>query len=158
MTSPPAITPACLELSASPIAASYARQHIASVLPAWGREDLIDPAQLVISELVTNAVNKATLDASAPSLDPYDHPKVADWIFIPHPYHRLPQRSRRGAGGLGHQPHPAPSHRRRPVGRRWPRTAYRRRAGHVLGLSVAQNRRQDRLCRPRRRLISRWVG
>lgn len=60
-------TPArnCLDLPATPDAAAHARRHVARVLTAWGHEKLTEPAQLVISELVTNAV-KATLDAFAP--------------------------------------------------------------------------------------------
>lgn len=42
--------------SASPAAA---RRVIASVLPAWGLTELVDDAQLVTSELVTNALSHA---------------------------------------------------------------------------------------------------
>jgi anti-sigma regulatory factor (Ser/Thr protein kinase) len=50
-----------LELSAHPNAAYHARRHVRRVLSQWGREDLVDTAELVASEFVANAV-KATRD------------------------------------------------------------------------------------------------
>ena len=54
-----------LELPAQPSAASHARRHVRRVLSQWGREELIDTAELVISELVTNAVKATPIDALA---------------------------------------------------------------------------------------------
>jgi hypothetical protein len=50
-----------MELSAHPMSVSAARRHVTQILTEWGRYDLIETAQLVISELATNAI-KATLD------------------------------------------------------------------------------------------------
>jgi hypothetical protein len=43
-------------LSVHPIAASFARSHVERTLLKWRLTDLIDNAQLIASELVTNAV------------------------------------------------------------------------------------------------------
>ncbi|MET8145893.1 hypothetical protein ABZU32_36790 [Sphaerisporangium sp. NPDC005288] len=48
-----------LEMRAEPEAAGYAREHVRRVLSKWGREDILETAELVASELATNAV-KAT--------------------------------------------------------------------------------------------------
>ncbi|MDA0635174.1 ATP-binding protein [Nonomuraea sp. MCN248] len=50
------------ELPVHPLSVSLARKHVAHVLRKWGREPLIDDAELVISELVTNGI-----EASDPS-------------------------------------------------------------------------------------------
>jgi anti-sigma regulatory factor (Ser/Thr protein kinase) len=47
------------ELSIHPVAASFARSHVERVLAAWGFAELIDVAQLIASELVTNAIKAA---------------------------------------------------------------------------------------------------
>ncbi|GAA4516588.1 ATP-binding protein [Nonomuraea ferruginea] len=52
------------ELPVHPLSVSLARKHVARVLTDWGRETLIDDAQLAISELVTNGIK-----ASDPSED-----------------------------------------------------------------------------------------
>jgi anti-sigma regulatory factor (Ser/Thr protein kinase) len=41
------------------VAASFARSHVERVLAAWGFAELIDVAQLIASELVTNAIKAA---------------------------------------------------------------------------------------------------
>lgn len=45
-----------LELGALPTAASCARSHTQLIMAEWGLDDLAEPAALVISELITNAV------------------------------------------------------------------------------------------------------
>lgn len=45
-----------LALAATPRAASEARRHVRKILADWGQEHLIDTAELVISELATNAL------------------------------------------------------------------------------------------------------
>jgi hypothetical protein len=45
-----------LELVATPRAASEARRHVRKILADWGYDHLIDAAELVISELATNAL------------------------------------------------------------------------------------------------------
>jgi hypothetical protein len=47
-------------LPVDPLSVSFARRHVEGVLTGWGREDLTDNGQLVISELVSNAL-KATV-------------------------------------------------------------------------------------------------
>jgi hypothetical protein len=48
------------ELSVHPASVWAARRHVERVLAGWGRTDLIDDGELVVSELVSNAL-KATL-------------------------------------------------------------------------------------------------
>ncbi|MEU7983266.1 ATP-binding protein [Streptosporangium canum] len=45
-----------LELSVFPTSPYYARVHVQRVLEGWRRDDLIETAQLVVSELVSNAI------------------------------------------------------------------------------------------------------
>ncbi|GHH70100.1 hypothetical protein GCM10017673_21440 [Streptosporangium violaceochromogenes] len=45
-----------LELSAFPTSPYYARVHVHRVLEGWRREDLVETAQLAVSELVSNAI------------------------------------------------------------------------------------------------------
>ncbi|MFF3444127.1 ATP-binding protein [Streptosporangium sp. NPDC002721] len=65
-----------LKLSVFPTSAYYARVHVQRVLESWHRDDLIETAVLVTSELVSNAVKAhascpATTEAAAQA-DP-DH-------------------------------------------------------------------------------------
>ncbi|WP_371783645.1 ATP-binding protein [Streptosporangium subroseum] len=53
-----------LELSVFPTSPYYARVHVQRVLEGWRRDDLIETAQLVTSELVSNAI-KAHASSSA---------------------------------------------------------------------------------------------
>jgi anti-sigma regulatory factor (Ser/Thr protein kinase) len=55
IVSPPALR-SYLELPASPGAVRSARQHVRRVSLTWGLGSLTDDAELVVSELVTNAV------------------------------------------------------------------------------------------------------
>ncbi|WP_405147911.1 ATP-binding protein [Sphaerisporangium sp. NBC_01403] len=54
-----------LEIPARPEAALYARKHVRRVLGEWRLEELLDTAELIASELVTNAV-RATAGTGAP--------------------------------------------------------------------------------------------
>lgn len=45
-----------LELAARPGAVPFARRHARQVLWEWGLKELVEPAALVVSEVVTNAV------------------------------------------------------------------------------------------------------
>src|SRR6478609_263316 len=53
-----------LELSVFPTSPYYARVHVQRVLEGWRRDDLVETAQLVVSELVSNAI-KAHAPSSA---------------------------------------------------------------------------------------------
>jgi anti-sigma regulatory factor (Ser/Thr protein kinase) len=71
-TIPPGVTPArCWplqsfrQLVAAPATVPGARRHARHVLWAWGLGQLVDPAELVVSELVTNAI-RATLAMADP--------------------------------------------------------------------------------------------
>jgi anti-sigma regulatory factor (Ser/Thr protein kinase) len=57
------------ELSVDPLSAAFARRHVGRVLASWGRGELIEAAELVISELVTNALKAAV--GSPAVADPY---------------------------------------------------------------------------------------
>ncbi|GAB2445495.1 ATP-binding protein [Streptosporangium sandarakinum] len=67
-----------LELSLFPTSPYYARVHVQRVLEGWGRDDLVETAQLIVSELVSNAIKAhlapiagADLETAAPP--PPDH-------------------------------------------------------------------------------------
>jgi serine phosphatase RsbU (regulator of sigma subunit)/anti-sigma regulatory factor (Ser/Thr protein kinase) len=47
-------------LSAEPSAPAYARRLVRATLPEWGEEHLLDTTELLVSELVTNAVRYAS--------------------------------------------------------------------------------------------------
>ncbi|MFD8531468.1 ATP-binding protein [Streptosporangium canum] len=55
-----------LELSVFPTSPYYARVHVQRVLEGWRRDDLIETAQLVVSELVSNAIK-----AHVPHVSPH---------------------------------------------------------------------------------------
>ncbi|MGV9595126.1 ATP-binding protein [Streptosporangium sandarakinum] len=67
-----------LELSLFATSPYYARVHVQRVLEGWGRDDLVETAQLIVSELVSNAI-KAHLvpvpgaDLATASPPPPDH-------------------------------------------------------------------------------------
>ncbi|WP_271220008.1 ATP-binding protein [Streptosporangium carneum] len=54
-----------MDLAAHPIAPSFARRLVERVLAKWGMEELETVANLVMTELVTNAVNATGGDTSA---------------------------------------------------------------------------------------------
>ncbi|MEU4835749.1 ATP-binding protein [Streptosporangium sp. NPDC023615] len=49
-----------LELSVFPTSPYYARVHVQRVLEGWRRDDLVETARLLVSELVSNAVKAHT--------------------------------------------------------------------------------------------------
>jgi anti-sigma regulatory factor (Ser/Thr protein kinase) len=49
-----------LELAALPTAPACARGHVRSVVLEWGLRDLTDTAELLVSELITNAIHAST--------------------------------------------------------------------------------------------------
>jgi Histidine kinase-like ATPase domain len=49
-----------LKLSVFPTSPYYARVHVRRVLESWHRDDLIEAAQLIASELVSNAITAHT--------------------------------------------------------------------------------------------------
>lgn len=57
----PIVRPGYLELTISPLAPSFARAHVERMLARWGLEKITDVAQLVTSELVTNAIKASGL-------------------------------------------------------------------------------------------------
>lgn len=56
-------------LPADPTAAGLAREFVREALPQWGLDDLRDDAELVVSELVTNAVRVTETAAASPVRD-----------------------------------------------------------------------------------------
>jgi anti-sigma regulatory factor (Ser/Thr protein kinase) len=50
-----------LEFAPLPTAVPCARLHVVHVLREWGLRDLADDAQMVVSELITNAIDASTL-------------------------------------------------------------------------------------------------
>jgi anti-sigma regulatory factor (Ser/Thr protein kinase) len=64
-----------LELGAYPSAVPCARGHVRSVAIEWGLRDLVDTAELLASELVTNAIN-ASQHLSTPGT-----PVVRLWLI-----------------------------------------------------------------------------
>jgi anti-sigma regulatory factor (Ser/Thr protein kinase) len=69
-----------VEIPARPDAVFHARKHVRRVLSAWRREELADTAELIASELATNAV-KATRDIGA-SLETDAMYGTPDYIWI----------------------------------------------------------------------------
>jgi hypothetical protein len=72
-----------LELDARPEAVRPTRQHARTAVCRWRLEDLADTVELLVSELVTNAVNAsaglAGPRAGAPTLDA-EPPQVRFWL------------------------------------------------------------------------------
>ncbi|MFF4411395.1 ATP-binding protein [Streptosporangium sp. NPDC001559] len=54
-----------LELSVFPTSPYYARLHVQRVLEGWRREDLVETARLVVSELVSNAIKAHAVSLAA---------------------------------------------------------------------------------------------
>ena len=54
-------TSSALEFAPLPTAVPCARLHVVHVLREWGLRDLADDAEMIVSELVTNAVEASTL-------------------------------------------------------------------------------------------------
>ncbi|MEV0593155.1 ATP-binding protein [Nonomuraea cavernae] len=71
------------ELPTHPLSVSIARTYVARILADWGRAELSDDAQLVVSELLTNAI-KATQAAHTPNdEEPMVHGKFAGYECHP---------------------------------------------------------------------------
>jgi anti-sigma regulatory factor (Ser/Thr protein kinase) len=64
--------PILLQLAALPNAVSSARRHARDLLPRWGYSALLDSCELLVSELVTNAVKASGLPADAEFAERYD--------------------------------------------------------------------------------------
>ena len=82
-----------LELGAYPSAVPCARLHARNVLYEWGVRPIADTVELIVSELVTNAVNAASGYQTAPYVRlrlrlGTDHVLVQVWDGNP----RLPQQ------------------------------------------------------------------
>ena len=82
-----------LELGAYPSAVPCARLHVRNVLFEWGARSIVDTVELIVSELITNAVNAASGYQTAPYLRlrlsmGTDHVLVQVWDGNP----QLPQQ------------------------------------------------------------------
>jgi anti-sigma regulatory factor (Ser/Thr protein kinase) len=65
-----------LPLGALPGATPCARLHARAVLHEWGMDDLAEAAELIVSELVTNAVRASTAPDGSPRYDGTGMPVV----------------------------------------------------------------------------------
>jgi anti-sigma regulatory factor (Ser/Thr protein kinase) len=65
-----------LPLGALPGATPCARLHARAVLAEWGLDDLAEAAELIVSELVTNAIRASTGRDGRPRYDPAGMPVV----------------------------------------------------------------------------------
>lgn len=69
----PIYPPSILELAALPNAVSSARRHTRDILPHWGHALLVEVCELLVSELVTNAVKASGIVDQQPRYpDLYD--------------------------------------------------------------------------------------
>src|SRR3989442_1360431 len=121
---PPGITASwplstTLPLGALPGATPCARMHARAVLTEWGLGDLADAAELIVSELVTNAVRASTAPDGRPRYDGAGMPVVV--LRMASDHFRL-VRGRRGRPGSGR----SPRRLRWGAGRRWPGRRRRR--------------------------------
>lgn len=128
-------------LPAHPLSVSLARTYVTRILADWGRADLTDDAQLVASELLTNAI-KATQDTH--QLNALTHGTSAGYEC--HPWiglHQMGDDVVLEVWDCNRNP-PETPHPRVVGGRRpWPTSGQR--PGHELGLPLAEDRRQGRL-------------
>lgn len=95
ITAPPPATPArahrsYLELAAVPGAVPYARRHTRHILATWKLSYLTDDAELVVSELITNAVQATPATPHAAPVALYlaadgDRLSVLAWDCSPEP-------------------------------------------------------------------------
>ena len=104
----------------------------------WRRDDLIETAQLVISELVSNAIKA---HASSPAVRRRRHMRVRPHLDGP-----VPGRGGSRAARLGREPYPTRPQSPRSGRRRWARSLPRRPACEELGLLPAGFGRKDRRC------------
>ncbi|MEU8041094.1 ATP-binding protein [Streptosporangium sp. NPDC049078] len=63
-----------LKLSVFPTSPYYARVHVRRVLESWHRDDLIETAQLLVSELISNAITAHTACPEAAKAIPHADP------------------------------------------------------------------------------------
>src|SRR3954464_3992126 len=70
------LTKRSLVLPASPPSVKLARSWVSKVLEEIGREDLVDAAQLGVSELVTNALTHSEPPLSVRVRGTVDHPRI----------------------------------------------------------------------------------
>lgn len=84
------LTKRSLALPASPPSVKLARSWVATVLEDIGREDLVDAAQLGVSELVTNALIHSRPPLLVRILGTVDHPRIEVVDSSPVPPQRAP--------------------------------------------------------------------
>ena len=72
----------CLEMSAWPGAVPCARHHARQVLWEAGLKDLIEPVELVVSEIVTNAIAACDNLGSTPEARRDAGPSVRLWLAV----------------------------------------------------------------------------
>src|SRR3954470_4852073 len=84
------LTKRSLVLPASPPSVKLARSWVSKILAEIGREDLVDAAQLGVSELVTNALIHSQPPLSVRVRGTVDHPRIEAVDSSPVP----PQRAR----------------------------------------------------------------
>jgi anti-sigma regulatory factor (Ser/Thr protein kinase) len=84
------LTKRSLVLPASPPSVKLARSWVSKVLEEIGREDLVDAAQLGVSELVTNALIHSQPPLSVRMRGTVDHPRIEVVDSSPVPPQRAP--------------------------------------------------------------------
>ncbi len=84
------LTKRSLVLPASPPSVRLARSWVSKVLEEIGREDLVDSAQLGVSELVTNALIHSRPPLSVRVRGTVDHPRIEVVDSSPVPPQRVP--------------------------------------------------------------------
>ncbi len=84
------LTKRSLVLPASPPSVKLARSWVSKVLEEIGREDLVDSAQLGVSELVTNALIHSRPPLSVRVRGTVDHPRIEVVDSSPVPPQRVP--------------------------------------------------------------------
>ena len=84
------LTRRSLALPASPPSVKLARSWVCTVLKDIGRDDLIDAAQLGVSELVTNALIHSRPPLLVRMLGTVDHPRIEVVDSSPVPPQRAP--------------------------------------------------------------------
>jgi anti-sigma regulatory factor (Ser/Thr protein kinase) len=95
-----------LELAALPVAVPFARSQVGEVLAEWGLAGMRETVQIVVSEIVTNAVRACDgLDGQRPAA-PGEVPVVRLWLATDHAsvlaavWDASPRRPRRRELGL----------------------------------------------------------
>lgn len=86
MTVLPSPLTSYLKLAATPESVSYARQHAKQEILEWDLPELADTAELLVSELVTNAI-KATQDLGPQDQGPspyWERPSIVLWLTSDH--------------------------------------------------------------------------